>query len=57
MSHKNHHSASPAEQEREKIARNRRRMYRLWLWIGVIILCALLFFWIFDIGTFIGPNQ
>lgn len=32
-------------------------MYRLWLWIGVIILCALLFFWIFDIGTFIGPNQ
>lgn len=43
--------------ERAKIARNRRRMYRIWLWLGIIVLCALLFFWIFDIGTFLGPNQ
>lgn len=35
----------------------RRRRNKVWLWIGVIILVLILLFWIFDIGTFLGPNQ
>lgn len=49
MSHKQ-------EQKREE-DKKRQNMNKIWLWVGVIILCAILFFWIFDIGTFLGPNQ
>lgn len=36
---------------------NKKLINNIWLWIGVIVLCAILLFWIFDIGTFLGPNQ
>ncbi len=49
------HKENREEQAREQ--RNHQRLSKLWLWVGVLVLCAILFFWIFDIGTFIGPNQ
>lgn len=41
----------------EERLRRRKMITRLWLWIGVIVLCALLLIWIFAIGTFEGPDQ
>lgn len=29
-----------------------RRINRLWLWLGIIILIFILFWWLFSIGTF-----
>lgn len=31
---------------------NTRKINRLWLWLGVIILIFILFWWLFSIGTF-----
>ncbi|MDE6242928.1 MAG: hypothetical protein K2M14_02840 [Muribaculaceae bacterium] len=45
-------------QERYREEQNKKRMWnKIWLWVGVIVLCVILFFWIFGIGTFLGPNQ
>lgn len=35
---------------KERRRENTRRMNRLWLWIGVLILVAILLWWIFSIG-------
>lgn len=45
------------EHQREEKNKERKLINNIWLWIGVIVLCAILLFWIFDIGTFLGPNQ
>ena len=58
MSHKDHQlREEERRRRREEEARYRRSVNNVWMWIGVIILAVLLFFWIFDIGTYIGPNQ
>ena len=45
-------------QERYREEQNKKRNWnKIWLWVGVVVLCAILFFWIFNIGTFLGPNQ
>lgn len=38
----------------EKIQRNRstRKINRLWMWLGIIILLFILFWWLFSIGAF-----
>ena len=41
-------------QERDS---RRKRNNRIWLTAGAVILCAILLFWLFAIGTFEGPNQ
>jgi len=43
--------------ERRKQNRRATRVNKFWLWTGVIVLCFILLFWLFDIGTYIGPNQ
>ena len=37
-------------EQKEKHRENTRKMNRLWLWIGVLILVAILLWWIFSIG-------
>lgn len=34
-----------------------RKINRLWMWLGVIVLVLILLYWIFAIGTFEGVNQ
>ena len=36
---------------REKHENHTRKMNRLWMWLGVVILIFILLFWIFGIGT------
>lgn len=31
--------------------RSTRKINKLWLWLGVLVLCILLVWWIFSIGT------
>ena len=38
--------------QKEKQRENTRRMNRLWLWPGVLVLVAILLWWIFSIGFF-----
>lgn len=45
------------EHIREGREKARRALNKIWLWIGVIILAAILLYWLFAIGTFEGPNQ
>ena len=40
--------AQQKDRQREKT----RRMNKLWLWLGVMILVAILLWWIFSIGFF-----
>ena len=40
--------AEQKDKQREKT----RRMNKLWLWLGVLILVAILLWWIFSIGFF-----
>ena len=40
--------AEQKDKQREKT----RRMNKLWLWLGVMILVAILLWWIFSIGFF-----
>ena len=35
---------------KEKHRENTRKMNRMWLWLGVLILVAILLWWIFSIG-------
>lgn len=37
---------------KEKHRENTRKMNRMWLWLGVLILVAILLWWIFSIGFF-----
>ena len=37
-------------EQKEKHRENTRRMNRLWLWLGVLVLVAILLWWIFSIG-------
>ena len=39
-------------EQKEKQRENTRRMNRLWLWLGVLVLVAILLWWIFSIGFF-----
>lgn len=57
-------SETKREQKEERRAERRserRLVNNVWLWIGVIILIAVLLYWLFAIGTFEdifwGPNQ
>ena len=38
--------------EKENHRENTRKMNRLWLWLGVLVLVAILLWWIFSIGFF-----
>ena len=37
-------------EEKNKHRENTRRINRLWLWLGVLVLVAILLYWIFSIG-------
>lgn len=37
-------------EEKAKHRENTRRINRLWLWLGVLVLVAILLYWIFSIG-------
>ncbi|MCH5236794.1 MAG: hypothetical protein J1E95_03245 [Muribaculaceae bacterium] len=37
---------------KEKHRENTRKMNRMWLWLGVLVLVAILLWWIFSIGFF-----
>lgn len=37
-------------EQKEKKRETTRRMNRLWLWLGVLVLVAILLWWIFSIG-------
>lgn len=55
---KHKYNEEPLESGYEKNERKHKiNVNRIWLWVGVIILVLILLFWIFDIGTFLGPNQ
>lgn len=55
----NTHYMSRQEREHKQELKNKERriINKVWLWIGVIILVAILLYWLFAIGTFEGPNQ
>ncbi|MCM1320407.1 MAG: hypothetical protein NC217_08545 [Muribaculaceae bacterium] len=54
-----HTNMSRAEREHlhEKENKERKIVNKIWLWLGVIVLVAILLYWLFAIGTFEGPNQ
>ncbi len=52
-----HNSRERAEERREERKRRNSILNKAWLWIGVIVLVAILLYWLFAIGTFEGPNQ
>lgn len=52
-----HDSRERAEERREERNRRNSILNKVWLWIGVIVLVAILLYWLFAIGTFEGPNQ
>ena len=52
-----HNSRERAEERREERKRRNSILNKVWLWIGVIVLVAILLYWLFAIGTFEGPNQ
>lgn len=37
-------------EEKNKHRENTRRINRLWLWLGILVLVAILLYWIFSIG-------
>ena len=37
---------------RERHRENTRKINRLWLWLGVLVLIAILLYWLFSIGIF-----
>ena len=37
-------------EEKNKHRENARRINRLWLWLGILVLVAILLYWIFSIG-------
>ena len=39
---------------RERHRENTRKINRLWLWLGVLVLIAILLYWLFSIGIFEG---
>ncbi|MBD5357196.1 MAG: hypothetical protein HDR88_09375 [Bacteroides sp.] len=39
-------------QGRERHRENTRKINRLWLWLGVLVLIAILLYWLFSIGMF-----
>lgn len=58
------HESEKARQNRltrrerqEEEARQRREINKIWLWVGVVVLCVILLYWIFFIGISLGPNQ
>lgn len=51
--HHTHHTPHTPQERDER----RKRNNRIWLTVGAVILCAILLFWLFAIGTFEGPNQ
>lgn len=56
--HKHDHQADNADliagsmkaEQKDKQREHTRRMNKLWLWLGVLILVAILLWWIFSIG-------
>lgn len=57
MSEHNNKSREERELQHEREYKERKLVNKIWLWIGVIILVAILLYWLFAIGTFEGPNQ
>ena len=51
------HNTPESRREAGRRREERARINKIWLWIGVLVLCAILLFWLFDIGTFMGPSQ
>lgn len=45
------------EHRREEKQKTRRLLGNIALWAGVVILVAILLYWLFAIGTFEGPDQ
>lgn len=45
------------EHRREEKQKTRRLLGNIVLWTGVVILVAILLYWLFAIGTFEGPDQ
>ena len=41
-------------QGRERHRENNRKINRLWLWLGVLILIAILLYWLFSMGLMEG---
>ena len=41
-------------QGRERHRENTRKINRLWLWLGVLILIAILLYWLFSMGVMEG---
>ena len=41
-------------QGRERHRENTRKINRLWLWLGVLILIAILLYWLFSMGLMEG---
>lgn len=39
-------------EQKDKQREHTRRMNRMWLWLGVLVLVAILLWWIFSIGFF-----
>lgn len=39
-------------ESRERHRENTRKINRLWLWLGVLALIAILLYWLFSIGIF-----
>lgn len=56
MANKNQNRAE-REHRREEEAKAKRSINKILMWLGVIIIIALLLYWLFAIGTFEGPNQ
>lgn len=40
------------EEGRERKRENTRKINNMWLWLGVLVLVAILLWWIFSIGLF-----
>lgn len=39
-------------ESRKRHRENTRKINRLWLWLGVLVLIAILLYWLFSIGIF-----
>ena len=58
--HKHDHQADNADmiarsmeaEQKDKQREHTRRMNKLWIWLGVLFLVAILLWWIFSIGFF-----
>lgn len=45
-------ASSMKAESRKRHRENTRKINRLWLWLGVLVLIAILLYWLFSIGIF-----